>query len=244
MSNYNYNNNYQPYGQSYQGYGPQALENKVSTVMKTVYLKMFFALLVTAAVSAGLVAVAPQVSYFIATHTWVYIGACVVEVGLVIAISGAINKMSSTKASLLFYIFAIVNGLTLSLIFMIYSPVSILKTFIITAGTFGAMSIYGYFTNQNLAKMGSILRMALFGLIICLIVNIFWANSTFDWIISGLGVLIFVGLTAWDTQQIKNMAQQMPNASDGRLATLGALTLYLDFVNLFLYLLRFFGNRD
>lgn len=245
MSNYNYNNNYQPYGsQSYQGYGPQALENKVSAVMKTVYLKMFFALLVTAAVSAGMAAAAPQVSYFIATHTWVYIGACVVEVGLVIAISGALNKMSSTTASLLFYLFAIVNGLVLSIIFMVYNPVSILKTFIITAGTFGAMSIYGYFTSQNLAKMGSILRMALFGLIICLIVNIFWANSTFDWIISGLGVLIFVGLTAWDTQQIKNMAQMMPNASDGRLATIGALTLYLDFVNLFLYLLRFFGNRD
>ena len=240
MSNYNYNNNYQ----AYQGYGVKELENKVSTVMKTVYLKMFFALLVTAAVSAGIVAAAPQISYYIATHTWVYIGACVVEVGLVIAISGAINRLSSTTASLLFYLFAIVNGVTLSLIGLVYNPVSILKTFIITAGTFGAMSIYGYFTSRDLARMGSILLMALIGLIICSIVNIFWANSTFDWIISGLGVLIFVGLTAWDTQQIKNMAQQMPNASDGRLATLGALTLYLDFVNLFLYLLRFFGNRD
>ncbi|MDE6808820.1 MAG: Bax inhibitor-1/YccA family protein [Muribaculaceae bacterium] len=240
MSNYNYNNNYQ----TYQGFGVKELENKVSTVMKTVYLKMFFALLVTAAVSAGIVAAAPQISYYIATHTWVYIGACVVEVGLVIAISGAINRLSSTTASLLFYLFAIVNGVTLSLIGLVYNPVSILKTFIITAGTFGAMSIYGYFTSRDLAKMGSILLMALIGLIICSIVNIFWANSTFDWIISGLGVLIFVGLTAWDTQQIKNMAQQMPNASDGRLATLGALTLYLDFVNLFLYLLRFFGNRD
>ncbi|MDE5844651.1 MAG: Bax inhibitor-1/YccA family protein [Muribaculaceae bacterium] len=241
MSNYN---NYQPYGQSYQGFGVQEIENKVSAVMKTVYLKMFFALLVTAAVSAGIVMMAPQISYYIGTHTGVYFVAAIIEVGLVIAISGAINRMSSTTASLLFYLFAIVNGVTLSLIGLIYSPVSILKTFIITAGTFGAMSIYGYFTSKNLAKMGSILMMALFGLIICMIVNIFWANSTFDWIISGLGVLIFVGLTAWDTQQIKNMAQQMPNASDGRLATLGALTLYLDFVNLFLYLLRFFGNRD
>lgn len=241
MSNYN---NYQPYGQSYQGFGVQEIENKVSAVMKTVYLKMFFALLVTAAVSAGIVMAAPQISYYIGTHTGVYLVAAIIEIGLVIAISGAINRMSSTTASLLFYLFAIVNGVTLSLIGLVYSPVSILKTFIITAGTFGAMSIYGYFTSKNLAKMGSILMMALFGLIICMIVNIFWANSTFDWIISGLGVLIFVGLTAWDTQQIKNMAQAMPNASDGRLATLGALTLYLDFVNLFLYLLRFFGNRD
>ncbi|MBD5200153.1 MAG: Bax inhibitor-1/YccA family protein [Bacteroidales bacterium] len=241
----NFNNNYNPYGESsYQGYGVQGIENKVSAVMKTVYLKMFFALLVTAAVSAGIVVMAPQISVYIGTHTGVYLVAAIIEVGLVIAISGAINRMSSTTASLLFYLFAIVNGVTLSLIGLVYSPVSILKTFIITAGTFGAMSIYGYFTNKNLAKMGSILMMALFGLIICMIVNIFWANSTFDWIISGLGVLIFVGLTAWDTQQIKNMAQAMPNASDGRLATLGALTLYLDFVNLFLYLLRFFGNRD
>ena len=241
----NFNNNYNPYGESsYQGYGVQGIENKVSAVMKTVYLKMFFALLVTAAVSAGIVVMAPQISVYIGTHTGVYIVAAIIEVGLVIAISGAINRMSSTTASLLFYLFAIVNGVTLSLIGLVYSPVSILKTFIITAGTFGAMSIYGYFTNKNLAKMGSILMMALFGLIICMIVNIFWVNSTFDWIISGLGVLIFVGLTAWDTQQIKNMAQAMPNASDGRLATLGALTLYLDFVNLFLYLLRFFGNRD
>ena len=241
----NFNNNYNPYGESsYQGYGVQGIENKVSAVMKTVYLKMFFALLVTATVSAGIVVMAPQISVYIGTHTGVYFVAAIIEVGLVIAISGAINRMSSTTASLLFYLFAIVNGVTLSLIGLVYSPVSILKTFIITAGTFGAMSIYGYFTNKNLAKMGSILMMALFGLIICMIVNIFWANSTFDWIISGLGVLIFVGLTAWDTQQIKNMAQAMPNASDGRLATLGALTLYLDFVNLFLYLLRFFGNRD
>ena len=137
-----------------------------------------------------------------------------------------------------------VNGLTFSIIFVAYSPVSILKTFLITAGTFGAMTIYGYFTTQNLAKIGSMLVMALFGLIICTVVNMFWHNGTLDWIISGAGVLIFIGLTAWDTQQIKRMAEASPTATDGRLATVGALSLYLDFINLFLYLLRFFGNRD
>ena len=127
---------------------------------------------------------------------------------------------------------------------MAYSLPSIFKTFVITAGVFGAMSVYGYFTTRSLAKIGSILYMALFGLIILCVVNIFWANSTLEWIVSGLGVLIFIGITAWDTQQIKQMAEADPTMANGRLATLGALSLYLDFINLFLYLLRFFGNRD
>lgn len=244
MPNYNLNNPFPSFQHSGTGWDQKAIDNKVSTVMKTVYLKMFLGLLLTSAVSLGIVAIAPSVLMFIATHTWVYWVVCLAEIGLVIAINGAINRMSTTTASLLFYLFAIVNGITFSIIFVAYSPVSILKTFLITAGTFGAMSVYGYFTNQNLAKMGAILRMALFGLIICIVVNIFWANSTLDWIISGAGVLIFIGLTAWDTQQIRRMAEVSPNAADGRLATVGALMLYLDFINLFLYLLRFFGNRN
>ncbi len=245
MSNYNLNNPFPSFQQQqFSGMNKEALENKVSTVMKSVYLKMFLGLLLTSAVSLGIVSVAPSVLAFIATHTWVYWVVCLVELGLVISINGAIKRLSSTTVSLLFYLFAIVNGITFSIIFVAYSPVSILKTFLITAGTFGAMSVYGYCTSQNLAKMGSILYMALFGLIICIVVNIFWANSTLDWIISGVGVLIFIGLTAWDTQQIKQMAEMSPNATDGRLATVGALMLYLDFINLFLYLLRIFGNRD
>ena len=130
-------------------------------------------------------------------------------------------------------------------IFMVYAPDSIAKTFFITAGVFGAMSIYGYSTSQDLTKWGSFLVMALIGLIIASLVNIFLHSSTMDWIISGAGVLIFIGLTAWDTQTIKRMAQAAPAESTGKLATIGALNLYLDFINLFLYLLRFFGNsRD
>ena len=106
------------------------------------------------------------------------------------------------------------------------------------------MSIYGYFTSNDLSKMGSILFMALIGLIIASVVNLFLHSDTMMWIITYAGVLIFVGLTAWDTQQIKNMAIQMDSASAGKLATIGALNLYLDFINLFLYLLRIFGNRD
>ena len=159
-----------------------------------------------------------------------------------IGISAGINKLSSATATLLFYLFAVVNGLMLAPIFMVYTGESIAKTFFITAGTFGAMSIFGYFTTQDLTRFGSILFMALLGLIIASLVNMFAQSSTLEWIISGAGVLIFVGLTAWDTQTIKRMSQAAPVSQVGRIATLGALSLYLDFINLFLYLLRFFGS--
>jgi len=221
----------------------QSLDMHVSRVMKNVYLRMFFALLVTA-FTAWIVPMIPGVSD-IALSRGGYLTLAIIEVGLVIGISAGINKMSSTTATLLFFLFAIVNGATLSIIFMAFSPESILKTFLITAGTFGAMSIYGYFTSRDLTRIGSFLFMALIGLVICSVVNIFWNNGSLGWIISFAGVVIFLGLTAWDTWKIKQMAMQMPDATDGRIATIGALSLYLDFINLFLYLLRFFGSsRD
>ena len=178
------------------------------------------------------------------TNRWVYWGLAIAEIGIVIYLSARLNSMSSTTATLLFYVFAILNGLTLSLIYYMYTEQSIATTFFVTAGAFGAMSVYGYVTKTDLSKFGSILVMALFGLIICILVNLFMQSSTLEWIISGVGVLIFTGLTAWDTQKIKRMVELNPTAADGRLATIGALSLYLDFVNLFLYLLRFLGNRD
>ena len=163
---------------------------------------------------------------------------------MVYSIAGGVKRMSSGTATGLFYLYALLNGVVFALIFTAYSFDSIFKTFLITAGTFGAMSVYGYFTSNDLTKIGSFLYMALFGLIICIVVNLFWANSTLDWIISAAGVLIFIGLTAYDTQKVKEWAEAGAMV-DGRLATIGALTLYLDFINLFLYLLRFFGNsRD
>ncbi|MCM1449331.1 MAG: Bax inhibitor-1/YccA family protein [Clostridiales bacterium] len=233
MDNY-YQNNY---------VDTQALDAHVSRVMKSVYVRMFLALLVTALV-AWFVPEIPGVRSVV-LNQFGYIALAVVEIGLVIGISAGINRMKSSTATLLFFLFAIVNGATLSLIFLAFSPESIAKTFLITAGTFGAMSIYGYFTNKDLTKFGSFMVMALFGLIICSLVNMFLGSEKLDWIISIAGVVIFLGLTAWDTQQIKQMALTMPGATDGRLATLGALSLYLDFINLFLYLLRFFGSsRD
>ncbi|MDE5744035.1 MAG: Bax inhibitor-1/YccA family protein [Paramuribaculum sp.] len=233
--------------ENYQNYYTQsgaALDSKVSAVMKRVYVKMFLALLVTAFVSLFCASSHAVLSFF-AAHSGFIWGVFIVELVLVFAISGGINRMSSGTATMLFFLFAIINGLALFPIFIVYTGVSIAKTFFITAGTFGAMSIYGYFTSQDLSKWGSVLIMALFGLIICSVVNIFWANSTFEWIISAAGVLIFVGLTAWDTQKIKQMAAMAPAETVSKLATIGALSLYLDFINLFLYLLRFFGNsRD
>ena len=240
-------NNYPDYYNGGSG-NPQpavgALDARVSQVMKRVYLKMFLGLLVTALVSffcAG----SPAVLSFYAQHSWLIWGLFIAELVLVFAISGGISRMQSSTATALFFLFAVINGLALFPIFLVYTHVSIAKTFFITAGTFGAMSIYGYFTTKDLTRWGSFLMMALIGLIICVVINIFWANSTFDWIISGLGVLIFVGLTAWDTQKIKQWAAAAPFEATGKLATLGALSLYLDFINLFLYLLRFFGtSRD
>ncbi len=229
-------------------YTPQSLDAKVSAVMKSVYFKMFLGLLVTAAVAWFVAATANSDRSFLvymAQHSWVYWGLAIVEIGLVLWISAGLRKISSGMATGLFFLFAIVNGLTLSIIFVVYQIAAIFKTFLITAGVFGAMSIYGYFTTKDLTRIGSFLYMALFGLIILAVVNMFWANSTMEWIVSGLGVLIFIGLTAWDTQQIKQMAYADPSMANGRLATLGALSLYLDFINLFLYLLRFFGgNHD
>lgn len=242
MNNYN---NYEQQGfYGPQSFSPEMLQVKVSAVMKQVYVRMFLGLLATA-FTAFYCANSMEVITFFMTNSWVMWALVIAELAIVFGVSGAINKLSSTTATLLFFLFAVINGLMLFPILLVYTGVSVAKTFFITAGVFGAMSVYGYFTSKDLSRWGSILFMALIGLIICSVVNIFLKSSGMEWIISGAGVLIFVGLTAWDTQQIKAMAQQAPAESVSKLATLGALSLYLDFINLFLYLLRFFGSsRD
>ncbi|MDE6716301.1 MAG: Bax inhibitor-1/YccA family protein [Muribaculaceae bacterium] len=221
-----------------------ALDAYVSSVMRVVYTKMFLALLVTAAASWFVVS-NEAVTQMILGGKLSYWVLAFVEIGLVIAITSAINRISQTTATLLFYLFAVVNGLTLSVIFFAYTMQSIAFTFLIAAGVFAAMSIYGYFTKNDLTRMGSFLFMALIGLIIATVVNIFMHSTMLYYIVSFAGVAIFIGLTAWDTQKIKQMAAMTPGESVSKLATIGALSLYLDFINLFLYLLRFFGNsRD
>ncbi len=232
-----------PYQQPTYGYDSASLTTKVSSVMKRVYVKMTLGLIVSA-----FVALWASTSHLywsiLGNHSWAVWILLIAEIGLVIAITGAIRRLSSAAATGLFYLFAVVNGLALAPIFMVYTGSTIATTFFVTAGTFAAMSVYGFFTSNDLSKMGSILFMALIGLIIASVVNYFLHSETMMWIITYAGVLIFVGLTAWDTQQIKRMAMEIDGASVGKLATIGALTLYLDFINLFLYLLRIFGNRN
>ena len=164
--------------------------------------------------------------------------------GVVFYMSFGIKKMSSAKAQTVFWIFAALMGLSLSWILLIYTQTSIARVFFITSATFGAMSIYGYTTKRDLTKLGSFLMMGLIGIIIASLVNIFLKSSMMYFVISILGVLIFVGLTAYDTQKIKNMyAASDSGELMGKKAVMGALTLYLDFINLFIMLLRLFGQR-
>ncbi len=166
-------------------------------------------------------------------------------VAMVFFLSYRIHKMSVSAAQTTFWIYAALVGLSISSIFMVYTDQSIVQTFFVTAASFGALSLYGYTTKKDLSGMGSFLLMGLFGLIIALIVNAFLQSSALDFAISAIGVLIFAGLTAYDTQKIKEMYYEGHDATTaGRLAIIGALELYLDFINLFLFLLRFLGNRD
>lgn len=215
----------------------------LSLVMRQVYLRMFVALVVTA-ISAIYVASSPNILMAIYSNNVIFFGLIIAEFALVIALSAAINKISTPVAGLMLFLYAILNGVTLSSIFLVYSLGSIAYTFFITAGVFLAMSIYGYVTKKSLHSFGSYCIMALFGLIIASLVNIFVNSSAMEWIISFIGVGVFMGLTAWDTQKIKQAAYMADSSQVGKLATIGALSLYLDFINMFLYLLRFFGNRD
>ena len=164
--------------------------------------------------------------------------------GIVFYMSFGINKMSASKAQTVFWVFAALMGLSLSWILLVYTGASVARVFFITSATFGAMSLYGYTTKRDLTKFGSFLMMGLIGIIIASLVNIFMKSTMMYFVISILGVLIFVGLTAYDTQKIKNMyAASDSGELIGKKAVMGALTLYLDFINLFIMLLRLFGQR-
>ena len=214
-------------------------------LMRKVYVWMTLALVITGVTAYG-VATSPGLMMAIATNKLLFWGLIIAEFGLVVAISAAINKLSLTTATLLFVLYSVINGATLSFIFAIYTMSSIASVFFITAGTFAVMAVIGYTTKKDLTSMGKILFMALIGIIIATIVNIFLKSTGLQMIVSYLGVLIFVGLTAYDSQKIKQMLLMTPDAGEGaqKIALLGALSLYLDFVNLFINLLRIFGRRE
>ena len=237
------------------GYSTASYQNKptagtftFSSVMKGVYMWMAAAMFITAGV-AFFTASSPTLLQLIFGNPiaiWVLFGG---ELALVLGVSAGINRMSPTTATALFLLYSAINGLTLSSIFFAYEIGTIYQAFAASALTFGGMSLFAMTTKRDLSGLGGILMMALIGLIVASVINIFWANSTMDAIITYAGVFIFVGLTAYDTQKIKQMSAAVEYTSDAamprRFAILGALTLYLDFINLFLYILRLFGlSRD
>ena len=225
--------------------GGRTLAQQMNAVMKRVYVRMFVGLLISAFTSLG-IASTPAIWQTLFSNQLIFWGMFIAMLAMAWLIPARLPKMSTGTCLVLFCVFAALMGAWLAPIFLVYRLGTVVYTFFITAGVFGAMSVYGYFTKADLSKMGTFLMMALFGLIIACVVNIFWANSTFEWIISIAGVLIFTGLTAWDTQQIKQLAAaNLDPAMADKLATMGAMNLYLDFINLFLFLLRIFGgSRD
>ena len=216
-----------------------------AVLMRNVYTWMACGLAMTALTSM-IVGRNENWVYTLAT-SGMYWGFAIAEIVLVLFLSARIHKLSFATAGLMFAAYAILNGVTMSFIMLAYTAESIAQAFFVTAGTFGGMSLVGFFIKKDLSAMGRTLMMALIGLIIATIVNIFWQNSMMASILNYAGVIIFVGLTAYDTQKIKVMLQQAQYAgiSDqtNKLALMGSLTLYLDFINLFLYILRLFGNR-
>ena len=214
-------------------------------LMRKVYVWMTLALVITGLTSYG-VATSPGILAAIYQNQILFWALVIAEFALVFGVSAAINKISLSVATLMFILYSVINGALLSYIFLVYTTSSIATVFFITAGTFAAMALVGYTTKTDLTSMGKYLLMALIGLVIATVVNLFIKSSGFTLILSYVGVLIFVGLTAYDSQKIKQMLLQAPDASESsqKIALLGALTLYLDFINLFIYLLRIFGRRE
>ncbi|MCE2852015.1 MAG: Bax inhibitor-1/YccA family protein [Roseiflexaceae bacterium] len=222
---------------------PQVVaQPRIQSAMQQVYLWMTAGLLVTGAVSSmvmGNESILASIS-----NPIVFFGLIIAEVILVIALSATIMKLSPAMATGLFLFYAMLNGITLTPLVLVYTASSVAAAFFTTAGSFAALALYGSTTKRDLSGMGKFLLMGVIGLIIASIVNMFIGSGPFSFIISIVGVLVFAGLTVYNTQRLTQMAQQMVTEEDtGRFAIYGALTLYLDFINLFIYMLRLFGVR-
>ena len=217
----------------------------LEAVLRRVYVWMTLGLFITAGIAA-FVSASPLFQ-ILTGQPFIFFGLLIVELALVVGLSWGINRISTTTAISLFLLYAALNGLTLSVLFVVYTLGSIAYTFLASAALFGVMSIIGYTTKIDLSKMGTFLLMGIIGLVIAMIVNIFWANSTLGWIVTFVGILLFLGLTIFDTQRIRRMTSAALQRGDedveARMGILGALSLYLDFVNLFLFLLRLGGRQ-
>lgn len=216
-----------------------------AALFRSVYVWMALALAIT-----GFVALYVAKSYTLlnamAENNFLFWGMLIAEVGLVMYLSARIHRISFSTATILFIVYSVLNGITMSILFMVYTMSSIATTFFVTAGTFGATALYGYVTKKDLTRIGNLCIMGVIGLIIASLVNLFLHNSMMDLIISYIGVLLFVGLTAYDSQKIKQLLSDDSieiNETTQKIALMGSLTLYLDFINLFIYLLRILGDR-
>ncbi len=216
-----------------------------NVLVRAVYNWMMIGLLVSG-LTAYFSSNNPLILNLVFGNSFVLILLIIAELGMVYAISGGVKSMAASTATTMFLLFSFINGLTLAAIFLVYTYQSIATTFLVTGVTFGSTSLYGYVTKRDLTSMGSYLFMGLIGIIIASVVNFFVQSTMMGWIITYLGILIFVGLTAYDTQKIRRMGENISPADGeryGRMAIIGALMLYLDFINLFLLLLRILGGR-
>jgi FtsH-binding integral membrane protein len=222
-----------------------AVTGDVNVVISQVYLLMTIGLMITAVVAATIAGNPQWMLSIFGASPFLMIGLFVGQIALVVVLSAAITKLSPVVATALFVLYSALNGVTMSIIFMIYTDASIVSTFLITGATFGVMSFIGLVTKRDLTKLGGLLFMALIGFAIASVVNLFLKSTGLYWVLTFAGILIFVGLVAWDTQRIKQMAAMglASGRSQASIAVMGALRLYLDFINLFLLLLRIFGRR-
>lgn len=219
-----------------------ARDERVGAFLSKVYGWMFVGLLITAVIAFA-VASSPGLIETLLLNRLLFWGLLFAQLGLVFYLSARVDKVAPTTAAGLFVLYSGLVGVTSSVIFLIYTGASITQTFIITAGMFGATAVFGTVTKRSLAGMGQFLFMGLIGLILAMIVGFFWHSDALQFVISVVGVLVFTGLTAWDAQRLKQMAVALPDGRVGAYAVVGALSLYLDFINLFFFLLRFTGNR-
>ena len=215
---------------------------RVTAFLSKVYGWMFAGLVVTAVTAMG-VASSPFLIETLIVNRIFFWGLVLGQLGLVFYLSARVEKMAPATAAGLFLLYSAMVGVTTSVIFLIYTGASIMSTFVVTAGMFGAMAVFGSLTKRSLAGLGQFMFMGLIGLILASIVGLFWQNSALHFVISVVGVLVFTGLTAWDAQRLKEMAVSLPDGRVGSYAVVGALSLYLDFINLFFFLLRFMGGR-
>jgi uncharacterized protein len=215
---------------------------RVSVFLRAVYGWMCVGLAITAG-TAWFIAGSPGLVRAIATNRLLFWGLMAAQLGIVFALSARVEKMAASTASSLFVLYSALTGVTISFVLLAYTGESVANTFLVTAGMFGGLAAYGTVTRRSLEGLGSFLFMGLMGVVLASVVGIFWHNDGLQFVISFIGVIVFAGLTAYDSQRLKAMALASPSGQAGSYAIVGALALYLDFINLFLFLLRFTGSR-